>query len=74
MDFNSLLPEGKSVSCLEDLPTFRRLLACTLKVSCVKADQFLCAYALFSRFKEQENSGVSAPEPVVSGVGDEAWG
>ena len=38
--FTSLLPEGMSVLCLEDLPIPRRLLAYKLKVSCVKANEF----------------------------------
>ena len=71
--FNSMLPEVKFASCLEDLLTFRRLLAYKLKVSCIKANQLLRAYALFSRFDEQENSGLSASEPVLSGVHDETW-
>ena len=71
--FNSMVPEVKFASCLEVLLTFRRLLAYKLKVSCIKANQLLRAYALFSRFDEQENSGESASEPVLSGVNDEAW-
>ena len=68
-----MLREVKCASCLEDLLTFRRFLASKLKVSCIKANQ-LRAYALFSRFDEQENSGVSASEPVLSGAHDETWG
>ena len=71
--FNSMLPEDKFASCLEDLLKFRRLLTYGLKVSCIKANQRLRAYALFSRFDEQENS-VSALASVLSGVNDEAWG
>ena len=75
MDYlTSMLREVKFASCLEDLLTFRRLLAYKLKVSCIKANQLLRAYALFSRFDEQENSGVSASEPVLSGAHDETWG
>ena len=68
---NSMLREVTFASCLEDLLTFRRLLAYKLKVSCIKGNQLLRAYAHFSRFDEQENSGVSASEPVLS---DETWG
>ena len=75
MDYlTSMLREVKFASCLEDLLTFRRLLAYKLKVSCIKANQLLRAYALFSRFDEQENSGVSASKPVLSGAHDETWG
>ena len=66
--FNSILLDGMSASCLEDLPTFRRLLAQKLKVSCVKANQFI--RALFSRLEEQENSGIRASELVPSGEND----
>ena len=69
-----MLREVKFASCLEDLLTFRRLLAYKLKVSCITANQLLRAYALFSRFDEQENSGVSASEPMLSGAHDETWG
>ena len=75
MDYlNSMLREVKFASCLEDLLTFRRLLAYKLKASCIKANQLLRANALVSRFDEQENSGVSASEPVLSGAHDETWG
>ena len=66
--FNSMLPDVKFASCLEDLLTFRRLLAYKLKIFCIKANQFLRAYVLCFRFDEQENSGVSASDPVLSGV------
>ena len=75
MDYlNSMLPEVKFASCLDDLLTFRRLVAYKLKVSCIKANKLFRAYVLFSRFDEQENSDVSASEPVLSGVNDETWG
>ena len=75
MDYlNSMLPEVKFASCLDDLLTFRRLVAYKLKVSCIKANKLFRAYVLFSRFDEQENSDVSASEPVLSGINDETWG
>ena len=41
MDYlNSMLPEVKFASCLDDLLTFRRLVAYKLKVSCIKAKNF----------------------------------
>ena len=75
MDYlNSMLSEAKFASCLEDLLTFRRLLAYKLKVSCIKANKLFPAYVLFFRFDEQENSDVCAFEPVLSGVHGETWG
>ena len=68
--FNSMLPDGMSASCLEDLPTFRRFLAHELKASRVKANPVIRAYALFSRLEGQENSGISASELMFSGVSD----
>ena len=58
--FSLLLPEGKPVSCLEDLSLLtvkerkRILLAYKEKVSGVKADLILRAYALFSRFTSKK--------------------
>ena len=43
--FNSMLPEVKFASYLEDLPMLRRLVAYKLKVSCIKAnpyDTYIC--------------------------------
>ena len=51
---NSMLPEVKFASSLEDLPMFRRLVAYKLKVSRIKANQFLRTYDPFSRFDEEE--------------------
>eukprot|EP00795_Rhopilema_esculentum_P003910 gene3910-15230_t len=55
--FNSFIPEGKSVTCLEDLGSLtvkelkNILLPYNEKVSGNKADLILCTYAVFSRTK-----------------------
>ena len=69
--FISLLLEGKAVSCFEyfSILTVKELkkvlLAYKEKVSGVKADLILRAYAVFSRLEQQESSALSTSEPVL---------
>ena len=69
--FSSLLPEGKCVSCFEDLAILtvkelkKVLLAYNEKVSGVRADLILRAYAAFSRLEHQKSNAGSLSEPVL---------
>ena len=70
--FRSLLPEGKTVACLEDLSSLRVkdlkhiLTAFKEKISGVKADLLLRVYAIFCRISQVETVPCyTATEPCV---------
>ena len=64
--FNKLLPDGKFVTCLDDLLSFkvvelkRILFSYNEKVSGNKADLVLRTYAVFSRAKDGDSANLSA--------------
>eukprot|EP00795_Rhopilema_esculentum_P004939 gene4939-21279_t len=70
--FVAILPEGKAVTCLEDLGTFslkqlkQVLRRYNEKTSGVKADLVLRVYAIFCRLKENISSSSNATESSAS--------
>ena len=58
--FNSTLPEGKKVTCLEDLgllsmKELKQVLQVYNEKSSIKADLVLRVYAIFCRIEDQTN-------------------
>ena len=70
--FVAILPEGKAVTCLEDLGTFslkqlkQVLRRYNEKNSGVKADLVFRVYAIFCRLKENISSSPNATESSAS--------
>ena len=77
--FQALLPEGKSVYCLEDLSGFtmkdlkKILVVYKEKVSGIKADLVLRAYAIFTRISEPSLSIVTTSSPSPDSPGSNSF-